>query len=71
MAEKRLDWIDNARGIAIILVVMWYVVSSYHEAGLYESNTFYNFISHFIYSFQHGTFHVDKWVFMYTKEKQK
>ena len=32
MAEKRLDWIDNARGIAIILVVMWYVVSSYHEA---------------------------------------
>ncbi len=43
MAEKRLDWIDNARGIAIILVVMGHVVSSYHEAGLYEFNTFYNF----------------------------
>lgn len=56
MAEKRLDWIDNARGIAIILVVMWYVVSSYHEAGLYESNTFYNFISHFIYSFHMALF---------------
>lgn len=50
--EKRIEWIDTSKGIAIILVVMGHVVSSYHEAGLYlEKATVFNFFNQFVYSF--------------------
>ncbi len=56
MIEKRLEWVDIARGFAIILVVMGHVVSSYHEAGLYETSDFMNFICKFVYSFHMALF---------------
>ena len=49
--NKRETWIDLARGLAIILVVLGHVISSYHEAGLYKDSTLYNFTTQFIYSF--------------------
>lgn len=56
MASRRIEWIDIAKGIAIILVVIGHVVSSYHEASLYQENEMYNFILQFVYTFHMALF---------------
>lgn len=50
-AKNRIDWIDLAKGIAIVCVVIGHVVASYHETGLYENNTWWNFSHQYVYSF--------------------
>lgn len=35
MNSKRIEWIDIAKGITIVLVVLGHVVSFYHETSLY------------------------------------
>ena len=37
--DKRVEWVDCAKGMAIILVVIGHVVSSYHESGLYLNSS--------------------------------
>lgn len=40
MAQDRLKWVDNVKGIAMISVVLCHVVSGLYEANLYpEANT--------------------------------
>lgn len=51
MPKNRLKWIDIAKGIAIICVVVGHVVASYHESGIYLSNTWWNFLHQVMYSF--------------------
>lgn len=51
MEKKRVDWIDVAKGIAIILVVVGHVGSSYHGSGQYVNSAFINFSQQFVYSF--------------------
>ena len=54
--KERVHWIDIAKGIAIVLVVIGHVVSSYHGSGLYIDNQMFNFISQFVYSFHMALF---------------
>ena len=56
--KKGIEWIDIAKGIAIICVVIGHVVSSYHEAGIYEDNLWWNFAHQFVYSFHMALFMV-------------
>lgn len=49
--KERIHWIDISKGIAIILVVIGHVISSYHQAGLYNDSHLFNFTTQFIYSF--------------------
>ena len=41
--SERIKWIDIAKGIAIIMVVMGHVVVSYHNVHQYETSTLFNF----------------------------
>lgn len=50
-SNKRIEWIDIAKGIGIILVVVGHVVASYHEASLYLENELFTFSSQIVYSF--------------------
>lgn len=56
MEKQREKWIDSARGIAIVLVVIGHVVASYHEANLYTGIGLYNFTTQFVYSFHMALF---------------
>lgn len=56
MKNKRIEWIDIAKGIGIILVVLGHVVASYHEASLYTDNVVFSFFSQFVYSFHMALF---------------
>lgn len=49
--KERVRWIDISRGIAIILVVMAHVISSYQETGMYKDSAAFAFIHQFTYSF--------------------
>ena len=49
--KERIKWIDTAKGIAIVLVVIGHVVQSYHNVNLYEDSVLFNFSSRFVYSF--------------------
>ncbi len=49
--KERVRWIDISRGIAIVLVVMAHVISSYQETGMYKDSVAFAFIHQFIYSF--------------------
>lgn len=49
--KKRIHWIDICRGIAIILVVIGHVVTSFHSAGEYEDAFFFNYLAKAIYTF--------------------
>lgn len=48
---KRMSWIDTAKGITIVLVVIGHVGSSYHSAGLYLTSNLFCFSHDFVYSF--------------------
>lgn len=56
MGNKRVGWIDIAKGIGIILVVLGHVVASYREASLYTDNGLFIFSSQFVYSFHMALF---------------
>lgn len=47
----RMKWIDTAKGIAIIFVVIGHVVSSYHSSGMYIDSPLFHFSHDFAYSF--------------------
>lgn len=49
--KERIKWIDTAKGIAIILVVIGHVVQSYHNVHLYENSLLFNFTHKLAYSF--------------------
>lgn len=53
---QRMKWIDTAKGIAIILVVIGHVVSSYQSSGMYLTSTIFNFSHDFVYSFHMASF---------------
>ena len=54
--HKRIEWVDIAKGIAIILVVIGHVGSSYGSAGLYKDSFLLNFTNRFVYSFHMAAF---------------
>ncbi len=49
--NRRLDWVDYAKGIGIILVVYGHLLSSGYHAGLAISPHFFHFSDSFVYSF--------------------
>lgn len=51
-----MKWIDVAKGMAIISVVIGHVVSSYQSSGLYMSSHLFQFSHHFVYSFHMALF---------------
>jgi len=56
--HKREYWLDVAKGVAIIAVVMGHVVASYHNSGLLLEAAGFNFVHSFIASFQMPLFFV-------------
>ena len=54
--KERIKWIDVAKGIAIIFVVIGHVVQSYRNVHLYEDSILFNFSNQFAYSFHMGLF---------------
>lgn len=57
--RERMHWLDIAKGLAIIFVIIGHVVSSYHRAGQFEDAAFFNFMKAFAYSF-----HMDLFIFI-------
>lgn len=55
-AKDRVTWIDVARGILIILVVMGHVKSSYSSSGILENSFVLNYSNVFAYSFHMAAF---------------
>lgn len=53
---KRMSWIDAAKGITIVLVVIGHVGSSYHSAGLFLTSNLFCFSHDFVYSFHMPVF---------------
>lgn len=56
--KERLHWIDICRGLAIILVVVGHVVSSFYSSGRYIESTLFNQVGVFVYSFHMPLFFV-------------
>ena len=56
MEQKRIDWLDVAKGIAIILVVIGHVGTSYHASGQYTDALLVNGSVQFVYSFHMAVF---------------
>ena len=56
MEVNRINWIDIAKGMAIIFVVIGHVVASYHNVHLYEDSFLFNFSNQFVYSFHMALF---------------
>lgn len=54
--EKRCEWIDIAKGILIILVVIGHVGASYFAAGQYKDSLLLVFANQFVYSFHMAAF---------------
>lgn len=52
----RLDWIDYAKGIAIILVVYGHVLIGIYNTGLNIPYSFYIYSLKFVYSFHMPVF---------------
>lgn len=58
MGRTRESWVDVCKGIAILLVVMGHVVTSYRNSNLLTNAGGVNFICDFIYSFHMPLFFV-------------
>ena len=72
MAEKkRIEWIDIAKGLLIILVVMGHVTSSYHAASMYSNAPLLNFSHQLIYSFHMPAFMFISGLLFRTKADKK
>lgn len=56
MRDNRIHWIDIAKGMAIIFVVIGHVVVSYHNVHQYENSMLFNFSNQFVYSFHMALF---------------
>ena len=54
--KERIAWIDIAKGIAIIFVVIGHVVQSYHNVHEFEDSLLFNFSHSFAYSFHMALF---------------
>lgn len=54
--RERIKWVDTAKGIAIILVVVGHVVQSYHNVNQYTDSTLFNLSGQFVYSFHMALF---------------
>ena len=67
----RINWIDTAKGITIILVVMGHVVVSYHNVEEYECSTLFNFSHQFVYSFHMALFMMVSGMLQYLSTKRK
>ena len=48
MEHKRIEWIDIAKGLLIILVVVGHVVSSYQSANMFSDSYLVNGTSRFV-----------------------
>ncbi|WP_043367549.1 acyltransferase family protein, partial [Cupriavidus sp. WS] len=44
-------WVDNAKGIGIILVVYGHVARGLHSAGIWSDATSFSFLDSAVYSF--------------------
>ena len=64
--KERIKWIDTAKGIAIVLVVIGHVVQSYHNVNLYEDSVLFNFSSRFVYSFHMPLFMLVSGMLLYS-----
>ena len=62
---NRLEWIDSAKGIGIILVVYGHVYRGLRNAGIFESETF-NLIDSVIYTFHMPLFFVLSGLFYFS-----
>ena len=51
MKRERETWVDAAKGIAILFVVLGHVVSSYHNSGLLKDAQGFNYVHTLAYSF--------------------
>lgn len=70
--EKRIEWLDIAKGIAIVLVVIGHVGSSYFSAGQQKTSWLFNFTHKFIYSFHMALFmFISGYLFINKSDKKK
>ncbi len=66
---KRLQWIDSAKGILILFVVLGHVVTAYQSAGYYTDNIIYNVVVRFAYSFHMAAFFfLSGYLYTYSKK---
>jgi len=49
--QHRIDWVDTAKGIGIVLVVYGHVARGVFNAGLYGDKVSFNLVDNIIYSF--------------------
>lgn len=63
--EGRIKWIDTAKGVAIILVVIGHVVQSYHNVHQYENSFLFNFSHRLAYSFHMPLFMIVSGMLLY------
>lgn len=54
--KDRITWIDVARGILIVLVVMGHVKSSYYSSGILENSFVLHYSNVLVYSFHMAAF---------------
>src|SRR5687767_4607121 len=50
-SERRIDWVDYAKGIGIVLVVFGHVWGGLRQASVYIPPATFHFVDSFIYSF--------------------
>lgn len=67
---KRIEWLDTAKGIAMIMVVMGHVVQSYHNVQQYETSLLFNFTHRFVYSFHMALFMVISGILLHVSMKK-
>lgn len=56
--KQRETWLDVAKGLAIIFVVIGHVVTSYRNSGLLKDARAFNFVCNFLYTFHMPLFFV-------------
>jgi len=56
ISTERIEWVDIAKGILIVLVVMGHVKSSYSSSGLLQDSIVLNYSNAFAYSFHMAAF---------------
>lgn len=67
--KDRLPWIDITKGIAIILVVLGHVVTSFYNSGLLNDSKLFELVYNFIYSFHMPLFFFISGFLAYKKDE--
>ena len=69
--RKHIEWIDGAKGFAILLVIIGHCIDGYKDAELFKQYTFiFNSLHYFIYSFHMPLFFmINGYLFFYTYKK--